>query len=244
MRQAAIKLLDELIKALHRILCNKFVFPNLEMLHWERGTKNQAIPQSLFCGFAYSSIQHLNLSHVEIDINFRIDVPSWRLRTLRLGLGGVQCINPLCVTSTVPAYAMILRLCAPTLESSTIYSQLDTDLNTFATEDPIPRFPRLLELRMHWSMKFADWSMLNALIHDGLCTLDMAMESSPVVSAYFQQRGTVPTLTWSSFDITECHSLDFLQANPQLTTLTIRPYSQRSPTELTYFLLCQDRSSS
>ncbi|KAL2042265.1 hypothetical protein N7G274_004753 [Stereocaulon virgatum] len=110
-----------------------------------------------------------------------------------------------------------------------MYSQSDTNLPTVATEDLVPWFPRLRKLRIYRSMKFAGWSMFNALIHDGLRTLWIAMEFSPVVSAYFQQRGTLPALTWSSFDVAEFHSLNFLQANPHLTALAILAIQSKVP---------------
>ena len=132
------------------------------MLHWE---DIGDVSQSLFCGLAHSNIQHLELSHIEIDDNFRIDVPTWPMRSLHLELRPIIWTN-LERTRSAPTCARLLRLCGPMLESLSWVdaSENSHSLNTFTTEDLMSRFPRLQKLKLAF-MKFADWSMLDVLAH-------------------------------------------------------------------------------
>ena len=146
------------------------------------------------------------------------------MRSLHLELRPIIWMN-LERTRSALTCTRLLRLCGPTLESLTWVDAFENShsLNTFTTEDLISRFPRLQKLKLAF-MKFADWSMLDMLIHDSLRTLDVDTEKDHVSSSFFQQRGTVrslETFVWSSSHMPDDHNLEFLRANPQLTKLSI-----------------------
>lgn len=66
--------------------------------------------------------------------------------------------------------------------------------------------------------------LLNSLVQDGLRTLDVDTEESPVYANFFRQRGSIRSLTtfvWDTFQIPINHQLEFLRANPQLSKLAI-----------------------
>ena len=135
MRQAARRYFDNIVSALQFLLSNKLVFPHLEMLHWE---DIGDVSQSLFCGLAHSNIQHLELSHIEVDDNFRIDVPTWPMRSLHLELRPIIWTN-LERTRSAPTRARLLRLCGPMLESISWVdaSEIRPSLKRFRTDDLI-----------------------------------------------------------------------------------------------------------
>ena len=204
------------------LLSNRTVLPHLELLDWEDMTTLQP---SFFDAIAQSTIQHLKIFRIRVDKLFTINIPrfqpsrSWPLRSLYLevlpAFGNMKLdLSCLCTS--------ILQACAPSLQSLTWDSCDRKPIHTNRL-GPSPRFPSLRHLRLAF-LKFADECYLRELVHDELNSLDVNTTSTSVSSEFFDRRGWVPalqTFVWNSSHLPESQSLAFLEANPQISKLSI-----------------------
>ena len=218
---------DTYVPAIGRLLSDRDTLPHLELLDWE---DRIVLPRSFFVSLVCSSIKHLKLFRVQVEEEFKIELPGalatckWPLQTLHLELSPTLCKRKEISTSTL--CNSILRLCAPTLESLTWASLWGDSSYSFSTGalDP-PCFPNLRNLKLD-RILFSDSSVLNALIQDNLRSLDADTESKAVCADFFQSRGTIPaleTFVWRVLRLPASHPLNFLRANTQLSKLSL-PY--------------------
>lgn len=215
------------LPCIQALLCGRIGLPHLELLDWE---DRIVLSQDFFNHLASSPIQHLKLHRVSIDKEFEVEAPRafvpgvWSLRTLQLEV--IWDFHSHQRGRTAPLCASLLRLCAPTLESLTWDGMMrsETNLQSFVTGAlELPAFPCLRYLRFG-ELDLQDSSVLDSLIHDGLVALEVDIENSPIHSTFFEKRGKIPSLetfVWDSYFIEETQSLTFLQANPQLSRLSI-----------------------
>lgn len=211
--------------------------PHLELLDWEDMI---VLPKSFFITIACSSIQHLRLFRVKVNDEFEIQLPNdlqrchWPLKSLHLELYWEALLRSgrskgsLSLLST-----SILRLCAPTLETLTWNGNFSSDDKySFTSNDRQYHFPCLQRLKLS-RIKFSDLSILTSFLGPGtrIRELEMEIEGDDIKKEFFAHRGrieTLETLSWRAARSIE--SLDFLQANSQLSKL--RLHSPLTP----YFL--------
>ena len=204
------------------------ILPHLELLDWE---DQIALPRSFFDSLACSHIQHLKLFRVSVDDEFQLRLPNmrgsgvWPLRTLHLELLRNPAVSE--DISTLPLCASILRSCAPTLEALKwiTMSDIEEEPSPTAVEamETLPRFTALRSLTMN-HVRHMRPSFLSSLVQDGLYTLDVKTEASPVYSDFFRQRGCIRSLTtfvWRDSRLPIDHRLEFLRANPHLCKLAV-----------------------
>ena len=210
------------ITSIQDLLSNRTVLPHLELLDWEDMI---ALQPSFYDAITCSSIQHLKLYRVNVDKMFTINPPqsqpsrAWQLRSLYLELipamgNSKMDVSRLCTS--------MLHVCAPSLRSLTWSSCSPKPIQTDGL-GPSPHFPSLRHLRLQF-LKLVDVCYLKELVHDELSALDVDIESSSACSEFFDGRGRVPALeilVWSSFNLPESQSLAFLEANPQISKLSI-----------------------
>ena len=210
------------IPSIQYLLSNRIVLPYLDLLDWEDMI---ALQPSFFDAIAQSTIQHLKLFRVRVDKLFTISPPqsqpsrAWPLQSLYLeilpALGNMELdVSRLCTS--------MLRVCAPSLRSLTWAMCSPKPVHTDGL-GPIPRFPSLRHLRLDF-VKFVDVCCLQQLVHDELNALDVDTKGSPACSEFFDGRGRVPALeifVWRSSKLPETQSLAFLEANPQLSKLSM-----------------------
>lgn len=204
------------------------VMPNLELLDWQDMI---SLSRDFFARIAFSStIRHLKLLRKSIEEPFTIQNPdsarnrNWPLETLHLGIyPSVDKSDPF---SNSPTSASILRLCASTLRILRLESLhlIGNGPLTFLSggSEQVPRFPSLRSLTLGFDVLFADLSSLEALVHDGLKTLNIGNADDPVTQEFLQTRGWIPaleTFAWESFHVG--HLPHFLSANPQITKLAL-----------------------
>lgn len=202
--------------------------PQLELLDWE---DKICLSSSFFNDLSSASLQHLKLFRVSIAEEFVLEpvdtlLPqAFELRSLHLEIIWSMTVKEKGRTGVL--CASILRLCAPTLESLTWDSivYFAEDLQSFQTDSgELPEFPRLRYLRFG-HIKLLDSSVLHALVHDNLLALEVDISNSRIHDVFFEKRGTIASLeilVWDNFEMSESQSLDFLRANPQLSSLCIR----------------------
>lgn len=218
---------DKYMPTIESLFADSSLLPHLSHLDW---CANAPIPTSFYNGFARSTLQHLRIVHAEMDEGLAVELPrelarqTWPLRSLELGLKA-----PTSKCGAPPAAAdfssSILRLCAPALETLKL-SICDGDcIGSFVTDGlgPAPRFPCLRNLQLRGG-DLLDASILDALLQDNIRSLDVDTEGTRLRSEYFRTRGPIPSLEtfiWSSTDLNDTQSLDFLRANPQLSKLSL-----------------------
>ena len=204
------------------LLSNRTVLPHVELLDWEDMITLQP---SFFDAIAQSTIQHLKIYHTRVDKLFTIDMPqsqpsrSWPLRSLYLEVLPAMSNLKLDVSCVCTS---ILQACAPTLQSLTWDTCSRNPIHTDGL-DPGPRFPSLRHLRLAF-LNLADVCYLRELVHDELNSLDVDMNRSSASSEFFNGRGQVPALkilVWNWSTLPESQSLAFLEANPQISKLSI-----------------------
>ncbi|KAL9066235.1 MAG: hypothetical protein Q9161_007692 [Pseudevernia consocians] len=210
------------LTSIQDLLSNRTVLPHLELLDWEDMITLQP---SFFDAIAHSTIQHFKIYRVNVAESFTINLPqfqpsrSWPLRSLYLEI--IPPVSNIDLDLSCLCTSM-LRVCAPSLQSLT----WDTcSLNPMNTDGlgPSPRFPSLRHLRLGF-LKLRDVCYLQELVHDELNSLDVDTESSSASSEFFNRRGRIPALkifVWSSFNLHESRSWAFLEANPQISKLSI-----------------------
>ena len=210
------------LTSIQHLLSNRTVLPHLELLDWEDMITLQP---SFFDSITHSAIQHLKVYRIRVDKAFTINPPksqpsrSWPLRSLYLEILPDMSNRDLDVSRLCTS---ILHVCAPSLQSLTWESCSPEDLHTDGL-GPSPRFPSLRHLRLAYS-SLVDVCSLQELVHDELNSLDVDTECSPACSEFFDRRGRVPALkifVWSSFHLPESQSLAFLEANPQISKLSM-----------------------
>lgn len=201
--------------------------PHLEILEWE---DQFVLPESFFTAFACSSIQHLRLVRVRTNHESEIQLPShlkrchWPLRSLHLELCWHFPSRSGSRESVLPLSTSILSLCAPTLETLTWIGDMGSeDACSFASNDHQCHFPRLRRLKLS-RIKFSDLSILNSFLGIGTRIRELAIdvEGGEIEKNFFADRGRIETLeTLYSCAAKSIESLDFLQANSQLSKLTV-----------------------
>lgn len=208
--------------SIQELLSNRTVLPHLELLDWEDMI---ALQPSFYDAITCSSIQHLKLYRVKVDKMFTISPPqsqparAWQLRSLYLeiipAMGNTKLdVSRLCIS--------MLHACAPSLRSLT-WSTCSTKPIHTAGLGPSPTFPSLRHLRLEY-LELVDVCYLKELVHDELSALDVDIECSSACSEFFDRRGRVPALeifVWRSSNLLESQSLAFLEANPQISKLSI-----------------------
>lgn len=209
------------------LLRSRIGLPHLELLDWE---DKIVLSKSFFDDLASSSIQHLKLFRASIDEEFELapinslTPQGLLLRTLHLEV--TWCMVAGKPGRTGPLCTSILRLCAPTLESLTWDGMVyfPEDLQTLTNGAwGLLAFPRLRYLRLG-EVKLRDSSVLEAFIHESLVALEVDIANSPIHDRFFGKRGNVASLetfVWDAIKIHQDQSLDFLEANPQLSCLSI-----------------------
>ena len=210
------------IPSIQSLLSNKTVLPHLELLDWE----DRIVVQPLFYdAIANSTIQHLKLYRVPADKVFSINPPhsrssgSWPLRSLYLEIMPAMSNIDLDVSLLCTS---MLRLCAPSLQSLTWAACYPKPFHTDGL-GPSPCFPSLRHLRLE-HLKLVDVCLLETLVHNELTSLDVDTEGSAACSEFFDRRSRVPglkTFVWSSPHLPESQSLKFLEANPQISKLSM-----------------------
>lgn len=212
------------LKNIQLLLSSKLVLPNLETLDWR---DNTVLPRSFFKESPFPNIQHLRLYRVRIGetlgINHSQGLKLWSLRTLVLNIIPDPGVDR---PTTSLTCANMLRLCASTLESLTWgdIKNGDEENHSFATNmmGLAPQFPRLRSLSLY-SVPFSDYSMLDALLESRLCEIQVDLARDALYSEFFEERGTMPTLTtlvWNG-KIERRPSLRFLQTNTHLSKLSL-----------------------
>lgn len=180
---------------------------------------------SFFDAIANSTIQHLKVFRVRVDKLFTINLPqsqrsrSWPLRSLYLEIFPAMNSRKLDVSDLCTS---MLHVCAPSLQSLTWETCSQNPIHTDGL-GPSPRFPSLRHLRLAF-LKLADVCYLQELVHDELNSLDVDTKCSSASSEFFDCGGRVPGLkifVWSSSDLPESQSLAFLEANPQISKLSM-----------------------
>lgn len=214
------------IPAIRRLLSNRTTLPHLDSLDWDDSI---ALSPSFFNDLARSSLRHLKLSRVYIEEELSVELPDtyetqqWPLRSLRLQL--LPSLTRMDVLS-YPTCTSILRLCSATLETlrwDAATSMTDPERTESVASGHMPQFNRLRHLRL-CRIKIMSFPMLDALVHDGIRTLDVNTEISPVYSEFFQKRGRIPSLEafiGSTLYLSKNHHLAFLRANVQLLRLSL-----------------------
>ena len=204
------------------LLSNRTVLPHVELLDWE---DKITLQPSFFDAIAQSTIQHLKIYRIRVDKLFTIDMPtfqpsrSWPLRSLYLELMPAMSNLKLDVSCVCTS---ILRACAPTLQSLTWDTCSRNPINTNGL-GPCPRFPSLRHLRLAF-LRFADVCYLSELVHDELNSLDVDPNTSSASSEFFDHRGQIPalkTLVWKASKLPEAQSIALLEANAQISKLSI-----------------------
>ena len=216
MKAATDQFFDVYVPAIQVLLSDPNTLPHLELLDWE---DKIALGQDFFSDLTRSRIQHMKLYRVNVMDEFKIEAPAWPLRTLHLEI--TPHIDKMDEISIAPICASILRLCAPTLQSLTWHSVFPSERHAFESESPIPRFTSLRYLNFEY-LNFADTPMLEALVQDGIRTLDADTESSPACTEFFQKRGAIQqleTFRWNCLHLAATESLDFLEANSHIMKL-------------------------
>ena len=226
MKEATQNFYDTYVSCLEKLLGNREVLPNLELLNWE---DRIMLPRSFFNALSATSIRHLKLSGVTVEEEFEIEQTSahaargWPLQSLHLDVH-----PPIYGTdeiSTARLCTSILSLCAPTLESLTWSSVMEKTPHFFAnTASSPPHFACLRYLTLQ-QINFVEITALEALLQDKLYALDVDTESTLCSTEFFEKRGTVKSLrifVWSSYKLPSTHSLAFVRANPQLTKLDLK----------------------
>ena len=210
------------LTSIQDLLANRTVLPHLEILHWE---DKITLRPPFFNAIANSTIQHLKLHCVRVDKSFTINPPqfqssrSWPLRSLYLEIVPAMNKEPLDVSRLCTS---MLQVCAPSLQSLTWTSCFPQPYHTDGL-GPSPCFPSLRHLRIS-VLKLADVCFLQQLVHDGLHSLDVDTNCSSACAEFFDRRGWIPALkifVWSSSHLQESQSLAFLEANPQISKLSI-----------------------
>ena len=210
------------LNSIYDLLSDRTVLPHLELLDWEDMINMQ--PAS-FNAFANSTIQHLKLGRVRVDKVFSIQPPqsqpsrSWPLQSLYLEIIPAMNNRDLDVSRLCTS---ILQICAPTLQSLTWATCSPNRIHT-DEHGPSPYFPSLRHLRLSY-LNLADVCFLQQLVHNELNSLDVDTRSPSVCTEFFDHRRRIPALkifVWSSYKIPESQSLAFLEANPQISKLSI-----------------------
>lgn len=210
------------ITSIQDLLSNRTVLPHLELLDWEDMI---ALQPSFYDAITYSSIQHLKLHRVNVDKMFTINPPqsqpsrAWPLRSLYLEIIPAMGNRKLDVSRLCTS---MLHVCAPSLRSLTWSTCSPKPIHTDGL-GPSPHFPSLRHLHLEY-LKLVDVCYLKELVHDELSALDVDIEGSSACSKFFDGRGRVPALeifVWSSFNLPENQSLAFLEANTQISKLSI-----------------------
>ena len=213
---------DTYFTSIQVLLSNRTVLPHVELLDWE---DKITLQPSFFDAIAQSTIQHLKIFRIRVDKLFTIKMPtfqqsqSWPLRSLYLevmpAISNLEMdVSCLCTS--------ILRACAPTLQSLTWDTCSRNPINSSGL-GPCPRFTSLRHLRLAF-LRFADDCYLSELVHDELNSLDVDTDRSSASSEFFDRRGWIPALkifVWNGSDLSESQSLAFLEANPQVSKLSI-----------------------
>ena len=208
------------IPCIQDLLYNRTVLPHLELLDWEDRTPLQP---HFFNSIANSAIQHIKLFRTPVDKVFTISAPqsqpsgSWPLQNLHLEIVPVMTNVDLDVSRLCTS---LLQACAPSLRSLTWATCYQNQFHTDGI-DPNTRFPSLRHLRLEF-LRLADNCLLKVLVHDGLNSLDVDTHSTTACSQFFDRRGRIPalkTFVWDSTRLPESQSLEFLEANSQITKL-------------------------
>ncbi|MCJ1232178.1 hypothetical protein MMC14_000127 [Varicellaria rhodocarpa] len=189
------------LEVLLSMVSSRATLPHLKSFDWR---DKLTLPRSYFNAIACSSIQHLRLDRVEIDAEFKIELPKelkrggWPLSSLHLNLSSNRMLRrkkfrifPLCCS--------ILRLCASTLESLTwiggsYKNHIEHDYNHYDAGDCLLlHFTKLRELKLNMKLGSCS-SMLDELLQDGLRTLAIVNELNQTQTDFFRRRGRILSL--------------------------------------------------
>lgn len=207
------------------ILSDRNAAPHLELVDWE---DRIVLPQTFFRSLVTCHAKHVKLYRVAVEEQFELSLAEslktrgWPLRTLHLEiLPDIWNVDKITV---YPLCYSILRLCAPTLESLTWDLVDDNDVPLPENLGQAPQFTRLRKLQLG-QLRRVDFPMLEALVCDGLRELGVDINTSPVYTAFFQQRGLIRSLEklhWTNPGETRLESweVQFLRANRQLQHLS------------------------
>lgn len=219
---------ESYLASIQLVFSCRATLPHLELIDWE---DKITLSQDMFNGLACSAAQHLKLFRVSVEEEFSIELPEglasrgWPLRSLYLDLcWSLRAKKKKGRISRL--VESILSLCAPTLESLYWESSpmVEESIQFARNEAMYPlQFPRLRYLKLE-CVEFADSSILESLIHDGLKALNVHTYQDQTCAHFFESRGLVPslnTLIWYSNSKTADCLLRFLGANSQLEKFSL-----------------------